>query len=81
MDSNELYRKLNKRFDKRAFQLLQMGFKYEQAGDYNIAVFVVKRFNKNLTIAAGTVLHANSTCWSNEVKRAEMFLQSFGVAS
>lgn len=67
---NDHYRVLNERFDDRAFQLVELGYKYQIIPAMNVAVFVRNRHGKVNTIAAGTVLNADSVVWSDTLLRA-----------
>jgi hypothetical protein len=69
MTSNQLYGGMNKRFEKRAKHLRQLGFAYKIVAE-GVAGFVRTRYGKTRTITASAALYATNRTWINELQSA-----------
>ncbi len=62
LTSNQRYRGLNNRFNKRAKLLHKFGFTYRQACP-GVAVFARSWFTKETNLTAAEVMHSDNTTW------------------
>jgi hypothetical protein len=69
---NAHYGMANERFDRRAGQLITLGFRYQHIEECNITVFTRKMlgFKKPDTIAASFVLYADEIFWLDRLADA-----------
>lgn len=73
MTTNQLYRGMNRRFDRRARFLARFGYKYNHVfvgrcdNEYfhpaHLGVFVRQDYHHAEAITASAVLYASPTCW------------------
>lgn len=64
LTSNQHYRGLNRRFDRRAALLSRFGFKYRQVAQ-GLAAFTRVRFGREMNIAAPVLMHADNRTWQD----------------
>lgn len=70
MSKDTYYANLNTRFDKRAEQLHQLGFRYTIVPEWNVALFSRPRigFATPTTIQASFVMHAGDIPWGDSLR-------------
>jgi hypothetical protein len=67
--SNQRYGGMNRRFDRRAAQLVKFGFHYTQIAD-GVAAFTRRAFwSKQQSVLAAVVLMADNNIWRDELAR------------
>lgn len=62
LTSNEYYRGLRKRFERRAKRLRRLGFKYHSIAE-GVGGFTRTRFGKTANIPAAVLHHADNRAW------------------
>lgn len=67
LTSNQHYKGLNNRFDRRAARLRQLGFAYRSLVP-GIACFTRMRMAREQNILAATAMHADQRTWHDQLR-------------